>query len=83
MKWSSRLVIWNDACQGLHGIRRNRVGQSYPNFYAAKLGSKFVKVVLSGTGGDELFVYPWRYYRGATQQKTKQYMTITYIGKDW
>ena len=27
-----------------------RVGQSYPNFYASKLASKFVKVVLSGRG---------------------------------
>lgn len=41
-----------------------RVGQSYPNFYAAKLASNFVKVVLAGTGSDELFAgYPWRYYR--------------------
>jgi len=45
-----------------------RVGQSYPNFYMAKLASKFVKVVLSGTGGDEIFAgYPWRYYRAATE----------------
>jgi asparagine synthase (glutamine-hydrolysing) len=37
-----------------------RVGQSYPNYYVARLASKFVKVVLSGAGGDELFAgYPW------------------------
>ena len=50
-------------------LEEPRVGQSYPNYYAAKLASKFVKVVLSGIGGDELFAgYPWRYY-GATNNK--------------
>ena len=32
-------------------LEEPRVGQSYPNYYAAQLASKFVKVVLSGTGG--------------------------------
>jgi asparagine synthase (glutamine-hydrolysing) len=42
-----------------------RVGQCYPNYYVARLAGKFVKVVLSGTGGDELMAgYPWRYYHG-------------------
>ena len=43
-------------------LEEPRVGQSYPNYYATKLASRFVKVVFSGTGGDELFAgYPWRY----------------------
>ncbi len=56
-----------------------RVGQSYPNFYAAQLASKFVKVVLSGAGGDELFAgYPWRYYRAVVNDDFEHYIDKYY-----
>lgn len=59
-------VVWH--------LEEPRVGQSYPNFYAAKLASRFGKVVLSGVGGDELFAgYPWRYYRAVVNDDFANY----------
>lgn len=57
-----------------------RVGQCYPNYYVARLASRFVKVVLTGTGSDELFAgYPWRYYAVTRDPRTvDEYVALHY-----
>lgn len=60
-------------------LEEPRVGQSYPNYYAAKLASKFTKVVLSGCGGDEIFAgYPWRYFHGQENRNFDEYIDAYY-----
>ncbi len=56
ISWALPRLVWH--------LEDLRLGMSYPNFYVSRLASRFVKVCLSGAGGDELYAgYPWRYYR--------------------
>lgn len=72
LAWSLPRVVWH--------LEDLRVGMSYPNYYISRLASKFVKVCLQGTGGDELYGgYPWRYYR-VFQSLNKQDFFDQYYG---
>lgn len=71
MEWVLPELIWH--------LEDLRVGQSYPNYYVARLAGRFVKVALSGAGGDELFGgYPWRYYRGLNSTGRDDYFVNYY-----
>ncbi len=71
MERAMKSLVWH--------LEEPRVGQSYPNYYAARLAGKFVKVVLAGSGGDELFGgYPWRYYRAVVNDDFEHYVQKYY-----
>lgn len=71
LSWAVPKLVWH--------LEDLRVGMSYPNFYIAGLASKFVKVCLSGAGGDELYGgYPWRYYRVSSSINQEKYFREYY-----
>jgi asparagine synthase (glutamine-hydrolysing) len=64
----------------VRALEEPRVGQSYPNWYVSRLASKFNRVVLAGTGGDELFGgYPWRYLRVAGSRDFEHFIDDYYL----
>jgi asparagine synthase (glutamine-hydrolysing) len=71
IRWSLPRVVYH--------LEDLRVGMSYPNYYISRLASKFVKVCLQGTGGDELFGgYPWRYYRVFRSLSQSEFFDLYY-----
>jgi asparagine synthase (glutamine-hydrolysing) len=71
IKWALPKLVWH--------LEDLKVGMSYPNYYISRLASKFVKVCLQGTGGDELYGgYPWRYYRVFQSLDQKTYFNNYY-----
>lgn len=73
MEWALPRVIW--------AIEDLRAGMCYPYYYTARLASRFVKVVLAGTGGDEIFAgYPWRYRMAAEGNQQGEDFLSRYFG---
>ena len=70
-EWAMPRVIWH--------LEDLRVGMCYPTYYIARLASKFVKVVLGGVGGDEVFAgYPWRYKLIKESKDEEEFNSIYY-----
>lgn len=95
-KLADEIGIKNFACelnetdmwQSMHSLavalEEPKVGQSYPNFFAAKIAVNKNKAVLAGTGGDEFFGgYVWRYTAARDPNLTTKTDQISELVKLW
>ncbi len=58
-------------------LEEPRMNFSYPNYLTAGFASRWVKVVLSAVGGDELFGgYPWRYALAGEPDFVERYFDL-------
>lgn len=83
----SRVISHNDMESSfdnlIWAIEEPRMGQSYPNYFAALLASQNAKGVMSGTGADELFGgYPWRYFQSNTGSELAT-KNLLQLKNDW
>jgi asparagine synthase (glutamine-hydrolysing) len=77
-----------DMWQSMHSLaaalEEPKVGQSYPNLFAAKIAVTKNKAVLAGTGGDELFGgYVWRYAAARNLNLSTKRDQISELVKLW
>ena len=76
--------MWESMSSIAKALEEPKVGQSYPNFFAAKIAVTKNKAVLAGTGGDEFFGgYIWRYAAAKDSNNLNKRNQINELVKLW
>jgi asparagine synthase (glutamine-hydrolysing) len=76
--------MWESMTSIAKALEEPKVGQSYPNFFAAKIAVTKNKAVMAGTGGDEFFGgYTWRYAAAKDFNNSNKRNQINELVKLW
>lgn len=76
--------MWDSMPSIAKALEEPKVGQSYPNFFAAKIAVTKNKAVLAGTGGDEFFGgYIWRYAAAKDSNNSNKRNQINELVRFW